>query len=142
MARCVSDVALMLDAGAGHETDDPLSFDEDGTSFLQEIGGGELPKRVAFSRDLGIVPMERQVADICQRAADQFRNLGAEVTDEIPDFTGVLGGFTTFSTFALESTVMLRAGDTASGLGYLAISVAAGVALAATGLLAGEALGT
>jgi amidase len=95
MARCVSDVALMLDAGAGHETDDPLSFDDHQTSFLNELEGDELPKRVAFSRDLGIVPIARQVADISQSAADQFRTLGAEVTDEIPDFSGVLGGFQT-----------------------------------------------
>jgi CrcB protein len=55
-------------------------------------------------------------------------------------FTGVLGGFTTFSTFALESTVMIRAGDTATGIGYIAVSVAGGVALAMIGLLAGEGL--
>ena len=95
MARCVSDVALMLDAGAGHEMDDPLSFECLQSSFLRELGGDDLPKRVAFSRNLGIVPMAREVADICQSAADQFRTLGAEVTDEIPDFTGALEGFQT-----------------------------------------------
>jgi CrcB protein len=55
-------------------------------------------------------------------------------------FTGVLGGFTTFSTFALESAVLVRSGHTASGIGYIVLSVAAGVALAAIGLVAGESL--
>ena len=95
MARCVSDVALMLDAGAGHEIDDPFSFDDPETSFLAELKGSDLPKRVAFSPDLGIVPMAREIADICRGGAERFKDLGAQVTDEAPDFTGVLGGFQT-----------------------------------------------
>jgi amidase len=95
MARCVSDVALMLDAGAGHEIDDPLSFDDPQTLFLRELEGASLPRRVAFSPDLGIVPMAREVAEICKRAAARFQDLGADVTDEVPDFSGVLDGFQT-----------------------------------------------
>ena len=93
MARCVSDVALMLDAGAGHEMDDPFSFDDPGTSFLAELEGDDLPKRVAFSPDLGIVPMAREIADICRSGAGRLQDLGAEVTGDIPDFNGVLEGF-------------------------------------------------
>lgn len=55
-------------------------------------------------------------------------------------FTGLLGGFTTFSTFTLESAVLVRSGHTASGLGYIVLSVAAGVALAGVGLVTGESL--
>ncbi|NND04406.1 MAG: fluoride efflux transporter CrcB [Acidimicrobiia bacterium] len=55
-------------------------------------------------------------------------------------FTGLLGGFTTFSTFALETSVLMRAGQSASAIVYLTVSVAAGVALAAIGLVAGESL--
>lgn len=95
MARCVSDVALMLDAGAGHEMDDPFSFDDPQTSFLEQLKGDELPLRVAFSPDLGIVPMAREIAGICKSAADRFGDLGAEITDDIPDFTGALDGFQT-----------------------------------------------
>ncbi len=46
---------------------------------------------------------------------------------------GVLGGFTTFSTFSVETRGMLAAGATASALGYVLLSVVAGVALVAAG---------
>ncbi len=95
MARNVRDVALMLDAGAGHEMGDPLSFDNPQTSFCQELEGVDLPKKVAFSPDLGIVPMAREIADICTGAASRVSTTGIEVTDEIPDFSGVLGAFQT-----------------------------------------------
>jgi amidase len=95
MARCVRDLALMLDAGVGQEMDDPLSFSEAQTLFSRELEGTDLPKRVAFSPDLGIVPMAREIAEICTGAAGKVSAIGAEITDEIPDFSGVLGAFQT-----------------------------------------------
>lgn len=55
-------------------------------------------------------------------------------------FVGVLGGFTTFSTFALETAVLVRSGSGVTAVAYLMASVAAGVGLAAVGLIAGEAI--
>ncbi len=95
MARCVDDVALMLDAGAGHQMDDPLSFDQENTSFVSALEGTEMPTRVAFSPDLSIVPMEPEIANVCQVAAQKFTDLGAQVTNDIPDFSGVLDAFQT-----------------------------------------------
>jgi CrcB protein len=43
-------------------------------------------------------------------------------------FTGVLGGFTTFSAFGLETTTLLRRGEIAVGSAYAASSVLFGVA--------------
>jgi CrcB protein len=54
--------------------------------------------------------------------------------------TGVLGGFTTFSAFSMETVEMLRAGDTAAGLAYVAMSVVLGLAACALGLWAARAM--
>ena len=42
-------------------------------------------------------------------------------------FTGLLGGFTTFSAFGLETVLLLRRGEHAIALTYVASSVMAGV---------------
>ena len=42
-------------------------------------------------------------------------------------FTGLLGGFTTFSAFGLETVFLLRRGDTGVALAYVALSVLCGV---------------
>jgi amidase len=95
MARNVDDLALMLDAGVGHQIDDPLSFDHSGPSFVDILKKTDIPKRVAFSPDLSIVSIEKEIAEICGAATRVFADIGAEVTDEIPDFTGVLEAFQT-----------------------------------------------
>ena len=43
-------------------------------------------------------------------------------------FTGLLGGFTTFSAFGLETVYLLRRAEYATALAYVALSVSAGVA--------------
>lgn len=43
-------------------------------------------------------------------------------------FTGLLGGFTTFSAFGLETTFLLRRGETWVAAGYVGASVLLGIA--------------
>lgn len=50
---------------------------------------------------------------------------------------GVLGGWTTYSTLAVEATLLAKDGDIASFFAYLALTVAGGIAL----VIAGTALG-
>ncbi len=47
---------------------------------------------------------------------------------------GILGGFTTFSAFSLETFLMLERGETAVAAAYVAASVIGGVALLFAGL--------
>jgi CrcB protein len=52
--------------------------------------------------------------------------------------TGVLGGFTTYSAFAVESVQLAEAGRAGTAAGYVLASVTGGVLAAALGLRAGR----
>jgi amidase len=95
MGRCVEDVALMLDAGCGQDAADPFSFDVGPTTYRTDVLKDQTPARIAFSSDLGIVPMAREIAEVCATAAGKCADLGADLTDDVPDFTGALDGFQT-----------------------------------------------
>lgn len=52
--------------------------------------------------------------------------------------TGVLGGFTTFSAFALDATVLWERGDGALAMGYVLASVVLSLAAVIAGLAIGR----
>jgi fluoride exporter len=54
--------------------------------------------------------------------------------------TGFLGGFTTFSTFAMETLLLAEQGETGKSALYIVLSVAVGVAAAAAGAYLGRNL--
>ena len=54
--------------------------------------------------------------------------------------TGVLGGFTTFSAFALDTAALWRTGASASAVTYVAASVVVSLAAVFAGIAAGRAL--
>lgn len=56
--------------------------------------------------------------------------------------TGVLGGYTTFSTFSLDSLTLLREGDQMLALAYAAASVILGIAAAFAGVALVRAFST
>ena len=105
MGRSVGDVAVMLDAGHGLRTEDPLSFNHHCNSFSQAIRHNELPKRVAFSADLGVVPVAQNIRTVTENAAHKISRLGIDVTDTIPDFTGVLDAFHTLRGVLLATSM-------------------------------------
>jgi amidase len=85
MARNVEDLALLLDAMSGEHPADPLSLPRLPTSFLSAARAGKRPLRVAFSPDLGITPVDPEVAAITARAAARFSEAGAVVERAHPD---------------------------------------------------------
>ncbi len=87
MARTVEDLALFLDAMTGENPANPISLPRDGTSYRKAASSRALPRRVAFSPDLGITPVDPEVAEICRLAAYRFTELGVEVVDDHPDLS-------------------------------------------------------
>jgi amidase len=85
MARNVEDLALLLDAMCGEHPADPLSLPSPSASFLSAARSGKGPKRIAYSPDLGITPVDPEVAAITRKAAARFAEAGAIVEEAHPD---------------------------------------------------------
>src|SRR6201991_1693211 len=86
MARNVEDLALLLDAMSGDYAADPLSLPAPTTSFLTAAQSGKKPKRIAYSPDLGITPVDPEVKAITRKAAERFAEAGAIVEEAHPDW--------------------------------------------------------
>src|SRR5215213_2576122 len=72
MARNVEDLALLLDAMSGEHPADPLSLPRLPSSFLSAARSGNKPTRIAYSSDLGITPVDPEVAAVTRKAAQRF----------------------------------------------------------------------
>ncbi|WP_299437736.1 amidase [uncultured Rhodospira sp.] len=88
MARDVADCALFLDALAGAAAADPLALEAPDTPFLAAAERPQAPRRVGWSPDLGLWPVEPEIVDICARAVARFEDAGSIVDAACPDFAG------------------------------------------------------
>ncbi len=110
IARTAADTALFLDALAGRHREDPLSLASPKRSFLTRLREKRVPARVAYSPDLGLFPVDPEVAEICGRTAERFAELGAVVEQACPDFAGAVETFQTLraALFAAQMAPLLR----------------------------------
>ena len=77
------------------------------------------------------------IAGILTGTAERWDILSADL--RLLLFTGILGGFTTFSAFGLESTLLLRKGELSIALLYIGLSVLVGLLAFSGGLLVTKA---
>jgi len=110
MARNVEDLALLLDAMSGEHPADPLSLPVMPVSFLSAARSCRKPKRVAYSSDLGITPVDPEVADITRKAAERFAEAGAIVEEAHPDLREAHECFHVLRAFdfAISKAALLR----------------------------------
>jgi amidase len=110
MARNVEDVALLLDAMSGENAADPLSLPLLPVSFLSAARSGKGPKRIAYSPDLGITPVDPEVAAITRKAAARFAEAGAIVEEAHPDLSEAHECFHVLRAFdyAISKAALLR----------------------------------
>lgn len=97
MARDALGTALFLDAMCGSHVEDPITLAAPAEPFAQAVREKEkhAPLRVAYSPNLGMFPVKREVADICAAAAQRFASIGAKVEDGGPSFKGAVDTFQT-----------------------------------------------
>lgn len=110
MARTVEDLALLLDAMAGEDRRDPISKPRPVQSFLSSARSGWRPTRVAYSADLGITPVDPEVAEITRRAATALTDAGIIVEEAHPDFSEAHDSFQVLraQNFALSFGMLLE----------------------------------
>jgi amidase len=110
MARNVEDLALLLDAMCGEHPADPLSLPVLPTSFLSSVKNGRKPKRVAYSPDLGITPVDPEVKAVTRKAAERFAEAGVTIEEAHPDLREAHECFHVLRAldFALHKAALLR----------------------------------
>jgi amidase len=85
IARTVEDAALLLSAMAGPDPRVPTSHGEPGTLFARPLGRSFRKVRVAWSRDLGGLPVDARVTRVLEAQRATFESLGCIVEEAEPD---------------------------------------------------------
>ncbi|HPQ44331.1 MAG TPA: amidase [Syntrophales bacterium] len=87
MARTVQDVALMLSAIAGPDPRSPISIDERGSLFARPLERDFKGVRVAWSMDMGGLPVDPAVTEAIEAQRGVFESLGCVTEERCPDFS-------------------------------------------------------
>jgi amidase len=88
IARSVEDVAFLLSAMAGPDIRSPIGIDEPGARFARPLARDFRKVRVAWSRDLGGLPVDKRVTAVLEKQRRVFESLGCIVEEAHPDLTG------------------------------------------------------
>lgn len=102
MARTVEDVALYLSVMAGPSARDPISISEDGARFRAPLVRDLKGVRIAWSPDMGGLPVDKRVIRVIEAQRRVFEDLGCVVEDACPDFRDAQEIFMTLRAYAFE----------------------------------------
>ena len=102
MARSVADAALMLSAIAGPDRRAPISLPEPGAAFRPPLDRDPAGAAVAWSRDLGGLPVDPRVTAVVETGRATLEGLGCRVEDAEPDVTGAAEVFQVWRAWYFE----------------------------------------
>ncbi len=85
MARTVEDLALAMSAMSGPDDRSPIALDTPGSIFTAPLQRQFKGCKVAYSEDLGGLPIEPEVRKVMQASRTVFEKLGCEVVDDVID---------------------------------------------------------
>jgi amidase len=105
IARSVSDCAFLLSGMAGPDPRAPVTIVEPGRTFLRNLARDFKKTRIAWSRDLGGLPVDPAVAAVLDSQTSVLRNLGCVVEEVKPDFSGATESFETLRAVAFLQKV-------------------------------------
>lgn len=90
IARTVPDIALMLQAVSGPDRRSPVCLPNENLEFLEPVWNPNIKGfKIAWGGNLNLVPVAGEVLKITKSSVEAFRELGCEVAEEAPDFSGV-----------------------------------------------------
>ncbi|MGT2492095.1 amidase family protein [Cupriavidus basilensis] len=95
MARTVADAALLLNVVGGRDVQDWHALPHEDRDWRAAMDGSVAGLRVAYSRTLGYVQVDPEIAAICDRAAERIASLGAIVEEADPGFDNPVQVFRT-----------------------------------------------
>jgi amidase len=104
MARTVEDTALLLSAMAGPDPRAPLSLETPGEAFARPLEHDFRGVRIAWSRDLGGLPVDARVKSVIEASRSAFTDLGCEVEEAEPDWSGADEAFKTLRAWEFAQT--------------------------------------
>ena len=85
IARSVSDLAFFLSAMAGFDRRDQLSYDIDSSGFAGSLDTDTRGLRIAWSPDLGGLPVDPEVRAVVEGTRAAFASIGCEIENVAPD---------------------------------------------------------
>ena len=93
MARTVADVALVMQAISGPDVGVPLAYGAPGAHFAADLRREFRGTKVAWSADLGGLPVDPRTNAVIAASRPAFTALGCEIEDADPDLTGAHEAF-------------------------------------------------
>ncbi len=107
LARSVDDVALLLQAMAGRDARDQLSYETPAATFATPVEADVAGRRVAWAPDLGGLPLDPAVRRVLDAARPVLESLGLHVEEAVPDLTDADRIFRDLRAFSLTEMAPL-----------------------------------